>query len=55
MGKINRIGEEIINSFGSKMTIKEYRNNKDIDIYFPEYDFTFEHARYNDFKRGKIK
>ena len=55
MGKIDRTGKENINSFGSKMIIKEYRNNKDIDVYFPEYNWTFEHAQYNHFKNGKIK
>ena len=52
---INRVGEERINNFGSKMIIKEYRNNKDIDVYFPEYDWTFEHATYGKFKKGEIK
>ena len=37
------------------MIIKEYRKAIDIDIYFPEYDWTFEHAQYNDFKNGNIK
>ena len=55
MGKIDRTGEENINNFGSKMIIKGYRKNKDIDVYFPEYDWTFEHAQYNHFKNGKIK
>ena len=33
MGKvINRLGEERVNKFGSEMVIKEYRNNKDIDV-----------------------
>ena len=32
---INKTGEEKVNSFGSKMVVKEYRNNKDIDVYFP--------------------
>ena len=53
--KINRTGEEKINSFGSRMIIKEYRKYSDIDVYFPEYDFTFKHAHYNSFKNGKIK
>ena len=53
--KINRVGEERVNNFGSKMVIKEYRNNRDVDVYFPEYDWVFEHTRYNDFKNGKIK
>lgn len=52
---INKTGEEKVNSFGSKMVVKEYRNNKDIDVYFPEYDWTFEHAQYISFKKGNIK
>ena len=53
--KINRAGEESYNNFGSKMIIVEYKNNRDIDVYFPEYDWTFEHTQYNNFKNGKIK
>ena len=52
---VNRIGEENYNSFGSKMIIREYRKAIDIDVYFPEYNWTFEHTRYNDFKNGTIK
>lgn len=52
--KINRVGEEGINKFGSKMVIKEYRKYKDIDIYFPEYDWIFKHAEYGKFKKGNI-
>ena len=33
--KINRTGEQRLNNFGSRMAIKEYRNNSDIDVYFP--------------------
>ena len=55
MKKIDRIGEERLNNFGSKMIIKEYRKAIDIDVYFPEYNWTFEHARYDNFKNGKIK
>ena len=51
----DRTGEEKVNNFGSKMIISEYRNNMDVDIYFPEYDWTFEHAQYIHFKRGRIK
>ena len=53
--KVDRIGEENINNFGSKMIIVGYRNIRDIDIYFPEYDFTFKHVQYDNFKKGKIK
>ena len=52
---INKTGEEKVNSFGSKMVVKEYRNNKDIDVYFPEYDWTFEDTQYSSFKNGNIK
>lgn len=53
--KIDRIGEEILNKFGSKMIIKEYRGALDIDVYFPEYNWTFEHATYQSFKKGLVK
>ena len=52
---INRIGEERINNFGSKMIIKDYRGCMDIDVYFPEYNWTSEHVQYSHFKNGKIK
>lgn len=55
MRKIDRTGEETLNNFGSKMMIKEYRNNKDIDVYFPEYNWIFKHTTYKHFKNGKIK
>ena len=56
MSKIkSRVGEEGYNNFGSKMIIKEYREYKDIDVYFPEYNWTFKHATYQSFKNGKIK
>ena len=53
--KINRVGEEGINNFGSKMVIKEYRKHNDMDVYFPKYNWTFKHANYDNFKKGKIK
>ena len=53
--KIDRTGEEEYNNFGSKMIIKEYRKARDIDVYFPEYNWTFEHTQYNNFKSGNIK
>ena len=52
---INRAGEEKINNFGSIIVITEYKTRKDIDIYFPEYNWTKEHATYGDFKNGKVK
>ena len=55
MKKIDRIGEERLNNFGSKMVVKEYRKYSDIDVYFPEYDWVFKHARYGNFKNGSIK
>ena len=53
--KIDRTGEERLNNFGSKMTIKEYRNKRDIDVCFPEYNWVFKHATYQSFKNGEIK
>ena len=53
--KIDRVGEERLNNFGSKMIIKEYRKWNDVDIYFPEYDWTGKNNTYQNFKNGKIK
>ena len=55
MGKVNRTGEERVDTFGGKMIIKEYRSAKDIDVYFPEYNWVFEHTTYSNFKNGNIK
>ena len=38
--KVDRIGEENINNFGSKMIIVGYRKWNDVDVYFPEYNWT---------------
>ena len=51
----DRTGEIRYNNFGSKMIIKEYKSNKDIDVYFPEYDWTFKQVYYSNFKKGKTK
>lgn len=53
--QINRIGERNINNFGSEMVIVEYRGCMDIDVYFPEYNWTFKGAKYQNFKKGNIK
>ena len=53
--KIDRTGEEGYNSFGSKMVIKEYRSNRDIDVYFPEYNWTSKNKKYQKFKKRNIK
>ena len=56
MSKIkSRVGEEGYNNFGSKMIIKEYREYKDIDVYFPEYNWTFKHTVYDQYKKGNAK
>lgn len=53
--KIDRIGERNYNTFGSEMVIIEYRMNRDIDVYFPEYDWTAKNMQYTAFKNGEIK
>ena len=52
---IDKTGEERLNKFGSKMTIKEYRSAKDIDVYFSEYNWVFKNTTYQNFKNGNIK
>ena len=53
--KIDRTGMEGVNNFGSKMIITKYNNALDIDVYFPEYDWTVNNVQYGDFKKGNIK
>ena len=53
--KIDRTGEINYNKFGSKMVIVGYRGALDIDVYFPDYDWVFKNATYNNFKKGNIK
>ena len=55
VAKTNRIGEENINTFGSKMIIIAFRRYKDIDVLFPEYNWVAKNYRYDNFKSGKIK
>lgn len=52
---IDRTGETRLNNFGSKIIIVEYRKYKDIDVYFPEYNWTARSVQYGDFKKGNIK
>jgi len=55
MGKFkDRTGEENYNTFGSKMIIVEYRKCSDIDIYFPQYNWTARSVEYGNFKKGNI-
>lgn len=49
-----RIGKENYNKYGSLMQIVGYRSNRDVDIYFPEYNWTWYHARYDKFESGGI-
>ena len=51
----NRIGEEGYNNFGSKMIITKYENAHDIEIYFPEYNYSINNIEYSNFKKGDIK
>ena len=52
--KIIHLNEENYNNFGSLMKIVEYRNSRDMDIYFPEYDWTSYNRNHEDFKRGRV-
>lgn len=51
----DRMGEENYNKFGSLMRIVKYTNAKCIDVYFPEYNWTFYNTNYANFKKGGIK
>lgn len=36
------------------MVIIRYKTNKDMDVYFPQYDWTFYNTKYITFKKGEI-
>ena len=42
----DRTGEININNFGSEMVIVKYRNARDIDVFFSEYDWTAKSVEY---------
>lgn len=50
----NKVGEIGYNKFGSEMIITEYRGYHDIDVYFPQYNWTARSVDYGNFKKGKI-
>lgn len=50
---MNRVGEVNYNNFGSKMIIVDYRGCNDIDVYFPQYNWTAKNRICKDFKSGK--
>lgn len=55
MAKKDRTGEINYNNFGSKMEIIRYDGCNGIDVYFPEYNWVYKNATYDNFKNGKIK
>lgn len=54
VAKVDRTGEKNINNFDSKMIIIRYRKAIDIDVYFPEYNWTAENVQYGNFKKGNV-
>lgn len=53
--KTDKTGEISTNKFGSTIIIVGYRFYNDVDIYFPDYDWTAFNVQYNQFKLGTIK
>lgn len=51
----DRVGEENVNRFGSKMIITKYMGANNIEVYFPEYNYTKEQVCYQHFKDGKMR
>ena len=53
--KKDYVGLERHNNFGSKMIVTRSNTSKDIDIYFPQYDWTYKNGKLSAFKGGKVK
>lgn len=52
--RIDRTDERGMNNFGSQMIIIQYRKAIDIDVYFPQYNWTTKNRVYDSFKKGTI-
>ena len=52
---MDRVGMKSVNNFGSIIQVVRYKNASDVDIYFPQYDWTYYNARYDYFSSGCIK
>ena len=50
---VDHTNEQTFNTFGSKMIITEYKNAKELTVYFPEYDWSCK-SRYKEFQKGWI-
>ena len=55
MNQKHYVGEKNTNNFGSEMIISKYVNSKDIDVFFPTYNWTAKNVYCSNFVRGKIK
>lgn len=53
--KIDKTRKIGYNNFGSKIIITKYINAHNVDIYFPEYNWTARNTRYEVFKKGNIR
>ena len=55
MQKKHKINETLFNNYGSEMELVEYRNNRDVDVFFPEYKWTATNVQYKQFEQGTLK
>ena len=55
MNQKHYVGEKNTNNFGSEMIISKYVNSKDIDVFFPTYNWAAKNVYCSNFVRGKIK
>ena len=53
-GLLDRTGEKRLSNRDREMIITDYRGNNDIDVYFPQYDWTAEGVSYKSFRLGSI-
>lgn len=53
--RIDRTGETKINNFGSEMIITEYKNARNITVFFPKYNYTAQNILYGNFKKGNVR
>ena len=55
MNQKHYVGEKNTNNFGSEMIISKYVNSKDIDVFFPAYNWTAKNVYCTSFTKGKLR
>lgn len=52
---IDKTGERKLNNFGSEIVIVKYVNDRNADIFFPQYNYLIKNTPYDRFRNGTVR